>query len=272
MRSLYVSLTIFLATSSTRADDPVAVARMILDDATAPDKRTALIRDHTAKSPELIAAMTADIKPGAEEYRRIPWIWRIAIAAGRRNDVTEMRRILDASLPKLGQPLRDWQAVAVGGGLVNGVSLEKQWPLERLNELLKDDRELTKRWHAALALAHVMADDEKVAHGTRYDALRMIALDAWAKCGPRFGGYIKKGAHDELQMGAISGLSDIDRPEVGPLLADNLAHFNAGNRKLAIEALLRTDARKAVLRERLDKGLIDKTWLDDRQRAALTAK
>ena len=40
--------------------------------------------------------------------------------------------LLDASLPKRGEPLRDWQAVVVGGGAVNGISLEGGWPARRV--------------------------------------------------------------------------------------------------------------------------------------------
>ena len=41
--------------------------------------------------------------------------------------------------------------------------------------------------------------------GTRYDALRMIALDAWEKGSERLAKYLGKDAHAELQMGAVSG-------------------------------------------------------------------
>ena len=45
--------------------------------------------------------MVADLPPHnlKEEYRRIPWIWRIAVAAAKRNDVSEMKPIVEFTLP-----------------------------------------------------------------------------------------------------------------------------------------------------------------------------
>lgn len=249
--------------------DPAAVARQILDDTTPGDRRTALIRDNATLAPELLTAMTTDLQPGAEEYRRIPWVWRVAIAAGRRNDADQLRRLLEVSLPKSGAALCDWQAVVVGGGLINGVSLEGKWPGKRFEELLKGHDTLAERWRSALKDAHRMADDTKVPTGTRYDALRMIALDAWAASEKRLTAYLKKDADAELQMGAVSGLSDVDRPEAATLLVDGLRDLTAANRKLAIDALLRTEPRKELLRKRLTDGSADTSWLSDTQRKAL---
>ena len=92
-----------------------------------------------------------------------------------------------------------------------------------------------------------MADDAKVPTGTRYDALRIIALDAWQNCGARLAKYLGKDVHPEMQMGAVSGLADIERPEVAKLLLDHFGDFSPGNRKLAVDALLKTDARAAAL-------------------------
>ena len=75
---------------------------------------------------------------------------------------------------------------------------------------------------ASFERALTMADDEKVPTGTRYDALRMIPLLGWERSGPRLKHYLKEGQHAELQMGAVSGLSDVDSPEVAPLLGNAL--------------------------------------------------
>src|SRR5262245_39845473 len=93
---------LMLTTANVNAEpppvDPAAVAREILDDATPAERRAALVRDNATIAPELLVAMTSDLKPGEEEYRRIPWVWRIAIAAGRRGDTEQLRRMLDVSL------------------------------------------------------------------------------------------------------------------------------------------------------------------------------
>ena len=46
-----------------------------------------------------------------------------------------------------------------------------------------------------------MADNEKVPDGTRYDALRIVALDDWKRAEPRLAKYLAKTANAELQQG-----------------------------------------------------------------------
>ncbi len=233
------------------------IARLILDDNVPNAKRQAAIADNSDRTAELIVAMTGDLRSGTkEEYRRIPWIWRVAIAAGKRNDAHQLRNLLDVSLPKPGEPLHDWQAVVIGGGVINGISLIGQWPGQRIDALTQDNAALSKRWQQSLTQAALMADDVKVPTGTRYDALRIIALDDWQKCHPSLEKHLAKDAHAELQMGAVSGLADIDRPETAKLLLQHLSDLGAGNRKLALDALVKTDARAAALLDMLEQGRI----------------
>jgi putative membrane-bound dehydrogenase-like protein len=262
--------TLYLVPAGTRppfardekAADPRSLAKQLLDDKLPAAQRQALIAEHPALAPELIAAMTADLKPEPkEEYRRIPWIWRVAVAAGRRNDAEVLQKMLDVSLPKAGEPLRDWQAVVIGGGVINGISLSGGWPAPRVKELLKDHSDLRRRWNQALAQAAAMADEAKVPTGTRYDALRMIALAGWEKRGGQLTRYLAKGTHDELMQGAISGLSDVDAPQVAKALIGGLGYYSKENRKFAVEALLRTDARAAALLDALEAGTVKKDVL-----------
>jgi putative membrane-bound dehydrogenase-like protein len=220
------------------------VARLILDDKTPSAKRQALIDEHLERADELIVEMTRDLPAGSmEEYRRIPWIWRVAIAAGKRNEADQLRKLLERSVPQATAPLLDWQAVVVGGGVINGVSLISQSPRRRIDELLKGHDDLRRRWQRSLALAATMADDIKVPMGTRYDALRMIALDDWNKCRPQLAKYLAKDAHPELQMGAVSGLADTERKEAATMLQESLEHLTPGNRKLAEEAIKRLQTK-----------------------------
>ncbi|MFN0051567.1 MAG: hypothetical protein ACKV0T_05210, partial [Planctomycetales bacterium] len=75
--------------------------------------------------------------------------------------------------------------------------------------------------------------------------------------------------HDELQMGVVSGLSDVDHPEVAPLLVSGLGYYSDGNRRLAIDALLRTDQRTAALLDALQSKQLQPSALSDAQRRAL---
>jgi hypothetical protein len=245
--------------------DPVAIAQRILDDATPADARQKLIADHPKLSAEIIAAMVADMpRDSKEEYRRIPWIWRVAIASGKRNDTEEMRRVMDVALPDEGA-LQDWRAVVIGGGIINGITQAGDWPKSRIESVLKVDGVLIARWQKAVELAAAMADDEKVATGTRYDALRMVAMGPWDLRGPQLRKYLAKGVHDELQMGAVSGVADVQHPQAAEALLSGMSHYSKGNRELALDGLVRTPDRCLVLLDAVEKGRVSKEQLGEKR-------
>jgi len=117
----------------------------------------------------------------------------------------------------------------------------------------------------ALDSAMSMADDEKVPTGTRYDALRMVAMLNYRFAEPTLVRYLKKGTDDELMMGAVSGLADIPDPAVIPHLVGALGHLNEENRNLAVAGLLRDAPRCLALLEALSAGKAEKKWLNDKQ-------
>src|SRR5687768_5165326 len=89
-----------------------AVAQQILDANKPAPEGDALIAANAKQSAQLIVELAKQIKVGTpDEYRAIPAIWKAAIAAGKRNNDSELKEILDASLPQRDEPLRDWQAV-----------------------------------------------------------------------------------------------------------------------------------------------------------------
>ncbi len=244
---------------------PAALVEDVADDATPAKEREAIINAHRELSAEFLTALTAGLPPGADEYQRIPWIWRVAVAAGKRDDAAELLRILELSLPQASEPLRDWQAVVIGGGIVNGLGLVGVWPRERVEEILTGRAELLARWHRANDLAATMADDENVKTGTRYDALRMIAMDSWAKRGAQLTKYLAPGVNAELQQGAISGLSDVRSPEVAPALVAGLGHYSKSNREFALDALVRDEARIGVLLDEVAAGRVTRAELGDKR-------
>jgi hypothetical protein len=232
--------------------DPASVARLILDPAQPNELRNTTLNSNPQFAAELIREMTRDLAPGTpEEYVRIPWIWRVAIAAGRRNDGEQLKRILDASLPQTGAPLRDWQAVVIGGGLINGVSQRGIWPRERFEELVSGDAGLEERWNHSLKQAALMANNVKVPDGTRYDAIRILGVTDWNWNGTRLRAILENG-NGELQMGAVSALGDMNTPEATDALLEKLQALNKTNQQLAINALLRSKERKLALREAID--------------------
>ncbi|MCA9034027.1 MAG: neutral/alkaline non-lysosomal ceramidase N-terminal domain-containing protein [Planctomycetaceae bacterium] len=234
---------------------PVMIARTILDDTISGADREKVIADNSQHSAAVIRAMTEDLpEDPTEEYRRIPWIWRVAIAAGRRNQSGEILAILDASLPQQNQPLRDWQAVVIGGGIINGISLEGGWPLDRIQRLIAGNTNLSIRWNLAIQQAGIMADNDAVRKGTRYDALRMIALQTWDEAGEQLVKYLGRDVDAELQQGAVSGLSDMPAAEAGRQLLIHLPHLTARNKEFALDALMRTTARIHRLLTAVENG------------------
>jgi hypothetical protein len=245
---------------------------LLLDDSQPAEVRQKLIADHPGDAAEIIAAMTADLSRGKdtkEEYRRIPWIWRAAIAAGKRNDADELKAVLDVSMPKGGQPLRDWQAVVIGGGIINGVSQAGAWPKPRIEEILKVEGPLVARWQRSVELAAAMADDENVPTGTRYDALRMIAMGSWDLRGQQIAKNLAAGVHDELQMGAVSGAADMQSPQAAEALIAALPNLSARNRALALDGLLRSEERCLALLDAIADKRLDSKFLDDSHRRRL---
>ena len=151
--------------------------------------------------------------------------------------------MLRASLPASEKPLEHWQSVVIGGGLINGLTLAGHWPDEVLKTILEGDQSLLAAWNHALIESSTMADDESVPPGTRYDALRMVALRDWSIAKPQLEKYLQKGINDELQMGAVSGLADVRDVTAAELLIGAYGYLSDHNRKLALEGMLRDDAK-----------------------------
>ena len=114
-----------------------------------------------------------------------------------------------------------------------------------------------------------MADDPKVPPGTRYDALRMIPLLGWEKAGKQLTRYLAKDAHAELQMGAVSGSADIDAPQAAAALIDALPHLTAGNRRLAVAALFKTEVRAGAILSALETKRVSADLLVDAEKKSL---
>ena len=251
-----VDAVLRLLPASYRAKPEDALARSLLDATKTNPEREKLLADASSvDAGALIAAMVRDLEPGTpEEYVRIPWIWRAAVAGGRRNQTAEMRSLLAASLPKAGEPLRDWQAVVLGGGVVHGISLTGAWPADRLKEILRGEKDLSARWKRVPAMAVTMAADESVKPGTRYDALRILGVESWKAQGATLTKYLGAGVHAEVQSGAIGAVNDMRTKEAGPALISSLKNFSDRNRTAALNALVRDDSRMTAVLDAVAAG------------------
>ncbi len=245
---------------------PSAIAAALLDDRLDQKAREVLAREAAPRAVDVVTALVEGLPDDEdEEYRRIPWIWRVAVAAGRAQDEAALRPLLDASMPRAGEPLRDWQAVVLGGGVVMGVSQAGAWPKDVMAPWLAEDATRAARWARSLDLAVEMADNPKVRNGTRYDALRMLAVLPWDRAGAQLVRYLSADVDAELQLGAIGGLSDLQDDRASQALLAHFPQYAEANRRHAINALLRTDTRRALLRDAIRAGTVSEAWLTPEQ-------
>ena len=252
--------------------DPVSLAQVILDPSSGEAEKEGATTTHPHLAAAILKELTRDMpEESAEEYRRIPWIWRLSILTARRNDGPQLGEMLNLSLPAAASSssLRDWQAVVLGGGIINGLSQLGLWPAERVQELIAGNTPLKARWGRALDLAAVMAEDTKVPTGTRYDALRMLGVEPWQKRGQLLAKFLSAGTDDELQMGAVSGLTDVPGPEASHALLTAVPHLRGTNRELALDALLRGEERVELLLQALKDGRVRVAELGDTRLARL---
>ncbi|MEN9557178.1 MAG: hypothetical protein RLZZ232_3464, partial [Planctomycetota bacterium] len=232
--------------AQTIPKSPDQLAAFILNDSIPESLREAAIAENIEKAHKLLPLLVAGLPatPGSdEEYRRIPWIWRLAIATGKAGDPQEILQLLKVSLPEIDQPLQHWQAVVLGGGLVNGISHSNRWPQAEIRKSLDLQPDLNPAWSHALQQAALMTTAESIPPGTRYDALRMVALLDWSVAAPLLEKHLSKDSHPELQMGAVSGLSDVPETTATTLLIAAWGNLSESNQGLAIDALTRSPQR-----------------------------
>jgi hypothetical protein len=258
-----LSSSFSIAADAAARLDAKAVAKIALDPAESTERREQALAESVKQAPEIIAAMTADLKPGTPaEYDRIPWIWRISIAAARTNDGPILEKIIDVASPNPTEPLHDWQAVVLGGGVINALSERGLWPCERVDEILKNNKSLRERWLRAIEQSSAMADNEKVSPGTRYDALRMIAMVGWNERGKQLVGYLSH-ENAELQMGAVSGLVDVNAIEAADALIAALPKLVEHNRALAWQGLMRSKERMNQVLNAVEVGELERGAIPD---------
>ena len=131
------------------------------------------------------------------------------------------------------------------------------------------DQELRQRWDRALDLASAKADDQNVPEPTRYDALRMLAAEPWAKRGAQLTRYLAKVTPAELQAGAVAAVGDVEGPEAAAALLEALPGLTPDNRNAAVDALLRDESRAAALENALQAGKVDRKLIDAAHRRRL---
>jgi hypothetical protein len=97
----------------------------------------------------------------------------------------------------------------------------------------------------------------------------MLGVEAWSRRGSQIAGYLSDKVDPELQQGAVSALNDVDAPEAAEALATSLDKLASSNRKLAIAALTRDDARRSKLVDAIEAGRVRRDELSDDDRRLL---
>jgi hypothetical protein len=252
------------------AFDAISIAKQILDEASHEDLKSKLADDSVPYAAAVISALTQDLPANDrdETYRRIPWIWRIAIKAAKQNQPAQLRELLLLCLPSEEQSLTDWQAVVLGGGLINGLSQLGRTPADEIAKLLdspNNPQDTRGRWERTIKLAAEMANNSQVPSGTRYDALRVLGAADWRQFGDVLKRYLEPGTDDELQMGAANALADLTEPAATKTLVRALPGLTEDNRNLAISILAARSPQKKFLRDAVIANEVPRIWLTSEQ-------
>lgn len=210
------------------------------------------------------------ILDGTDEYQEIPAIFHTTLAAGGRNDADEITAILRFVVPLSSEPLQDWETVALTG-VVKGISESDVWPKKRLASVLSEDQKLQRRWNRTLELAFEKAEDTNVRSGTRYDAIRLLALSQWEAAKPVLSKYIQPNSQIDLIHGSIDGLADSPHPEAAVILCMAYNELPERLKGFAQRGLLRVDGNKQYLLTAIDEGLISPKAVPDAIRDGLVA-
>jgi hypothetical protein len=279
IRSSALLLTFILIPFVGAEEQPFDAARAaqdILDDSLEAEKREQLVAASVPHAAAVVLAMTRDMPDDqTEEYRRIPWIWRVAVAAGKENNPEVLRELLHTSLPVEDKPLDDWRAVVIGGGIINGISQAGGIPIVRMEELLsteKDKESYRTRWQRTIELSAAMVEDAETPSGTRYDALRILGAADWQTHGALITKYLVADAHEELQMGAVSAAGDMIEDDAALALIDNMAGLTEGNRSIAIDALFEPFRTFGILQTAVQDGRVPEEWLSAEQKKNLSTR
>ena len=98
------------------------------------------------------------------------WIWRVAIACGRRNDADQIKRMVDVSIPRRSNRC-GIAAVVGGGGIINGISHATSAPAT-IDQIIGEEAALRQRWQARARSCCSDGSGERC----RGDALRRMRM------------------------------------------------------------------------------------------------
>ena len=129
-------------------------AQVLLNPRAGDELKTTVCSQWKSNADQVLKILVAKLPNGdtEEEYRCIPWIWKLSIEATRNEEKSPgmILKLLELSTPAIDEPLRDWQAVVIGGAVINGLSLNGLWPEVELKRILQNDLQTKLRFDSAL--------------------------------------------------------------------------------------------------------------------------
>jgi len=247
-------------------DRPQELGDLIFDPANDDWIRMAAVLGRPEGAHRVLARLAEQIGSSVPSASRLlPHVWRLATTAGARNDAAQVREMLDLVLPKPGGPMTEWQMVAFGGGVVDGIGKKTGAPGRRVRELADADR-------LALAIEEAarMAEDPKVVDGTRYDALLVLGIDASGRHRETLRKYLAPKHSPELQSGAIMGTSYLEEgPEAARFVLEHWVSYAAAQREAVLDGIFRRPDRIAVLLEAVEQKRVQLSELGDGRKEQL---
>jgi hypothetical protein len=110
---------------NNRISNSIAPVRLISE------KQSATQAESRRSAAKKIQALLVGADAEEAEYIVIPQIWETALAVSKANDEDEITSLLLVAIPKMDEPLRHWQAVVLGGSIINGLTQAGVWPHRR---------------------------------------------------------------------------------------------------------------------------------------------
>lgn len=258
------------------SDDPLATAALgdaILNKNNDQWIQWAAILSRPEVAHRILARVAQRIGDSAGEGERmLPPVWRLSYGVGRRDDLAQLRQMMDLLLPRPDGTLAEWQMVGLGGGLGESLHLAHVVPGNRLREALAGMPDGGKRFDRARDEAVRIADDERVRDGTRYDALIFLGMDPVRRHVELLRKYLAPVHAPNLQEGAIIGIGQLDLGEEVVLwLLEHWKAYAPEQRQKVLEAQLRRPDRVVGLAKALREGRLSISELDAGSRKRLKA-
>jgi len=226
---------------------------------TAVPKRAGQLLTRLAAEPAWFAEPTSD---------RLTFFRELAGLVGSRQDVDEVRHVLNAMFAWSGEHSATWQ-LAVRRGLSEGLARRgSNW--DKLLTKLSADRDVFAQKLTGLMEGTIRtAQASSAPLAERTAAISMLSQIDAATAEPILGRLLSATEPEEVQLAAVGALGTFPQPAVATKLVSAYAQLQPAARRAALEAFLSQPERTLALLAALEGGQIELTEIDSLRRAQL---